>query len=153
MITENAVYSDEVTIKAPVELVWEILLDFAHYGEWNTFCPSAKVDSLELGSAVDMMVNLGGNLSRQVEYLCRVEPQVCVAWGMENKPQDPVHAVRSQHLKRLDKNRCTYLSVDEFAGPQMAAMLEKFANFVEEGFNRCAYDLKAHAEKCFTASA
>ena len=77
MITENAVYSDEVTIEAPVELVWDILLDFAHYGEWNTFCPSARVDSLELGSSVDMMVNLGGNLSRQVEYLCRVEPQVC----------------------------------------------------------------------------
>ena len=153
MITENAVYSDEVTIHAPAELVWEILLDFDNYGEWNTFCPSAKNDSLELGSAVDMMVDLGNGLTRQVEYICRVEPNECIAWAMENKPEDPVHAVRSQYLKRLDENRCTYISVDEFSGPQMAAMMEHFAAAVETGFNRCAYGLKTHAEKAFEASA
>jgi uncharacterized protein YndB with AHSA1/START domain len=152
MITENAVYSDEVTIEAPVELVWEILLNFDNYGQWNDFCPSAKNESLVLGSAVDMMVDLGAGLSRQVEYICRVEPNKCIAWGMENKPEDPIHAVRSQHLKRLDDNRCTYVSVDEFAGPQMTAMMEHFAPAVEAGFNRCAYDLKAHAEGVFKAS-
>lgn len=149
MITENAVYSDEVTIEAPVEMVWDILLDFENYPAWNTFCPSAKNTSLELGSAVDMMVDLGNGLSQQVEYICRVEPNKCIAWAMENKPEDPVHAVRSQHLKRLDDQRCTYVSVDEFSGPQMTAMMEHFAGAVEAGFNRCAYDLKAHAEKTF----
>jgi len=152
MITENAVYSDEVTIEAPVELVWDILLDFANYSEWNTFCPSVKNESLELGSAVDMMVDLGSGPSQQVEYISRVEPNECIAWAMENKPEDPVHAVRSQHLKRLDDNSCTYVSVDEFAGPQMAAMMEHFSCAVEAGFNRCAYDLKAHAENVFQAA-
>jgi uncharacterized protein YndB with AHSA1/START domain len=149
MITENAVYSDEVTIEAPVELVWEILLDFDKYGEWNGFCPTAKNDSLELGSPVDMMVNLGGELSRQVEFISRVEPHRCIAWAMQNLPEDPVHAVRSQHLKRLDDKRCTYVSVDEFSGPQMAGMMEHFAPLVEAGFNRCAYDLKEYAEKTY----
>ena len=48
MITETAVFSDEVTIDAPVELVWKILLDFDNYGQWNTFCPIAINNSLEL---------------------------------------------------------------------------------------------------------
>ena len=62
MITENAVYSDEVTIEAPVELVWEILLDFDNYELWNTFCPRVINDSLEIGSSVDMMVDMGDTL-------------------------------------------------------------------------------------------
>ena len=152
MITENTVSSDEVTIEAPVELVWKILLDFDNYGQWNGFCPSASNDSLELGSAIEMMVDLGNGPARQVEYICRIEPNECIAWSMENKPEDPIHAVRSQHLKRLDNNRCTYISIDEFSGPQMASMMEHFAAAVETGFNRCAYDLKVQAEKIFEVS-
>jgi uncharacterized protein YndB with AHSA1/START domain len=147
MITENSVSSDEVIIEAPAELVWDILLDFSNYENWNTFCPSAKNDSLEMGSPVDMMVELGGHLSQQVEYICRVEPGYCIAWAMENKPEDPVHAVRTQYVKRLDDRRCTYLSIDEFGGPEMTAMIEQFGPLVETGFNQCARDLKAHAEK------
>lgn len=150
MITEDSVKSDEVTIEAPVELVWKILLDFDNYDKWNTFCPKATVHSLELGSPVDMMVDLGQGPSQQVEFISRVEPNVCIAWAMENKPEDPIHAVRSQHLKKLDANRCTYISVDVFSGPEHAAMMEHFAPAVEAGFNRCAYDLKAHAEQVFS---
>lgn len=147
MITENTVYSDEVTIDAPIELVWQILLDFASYPEWNSFCPSIKNDSLELGSPVEMMVDLGHGPSPQVEYICRVDPMECIAWAMENKPEDPIHAVRSQFLKRIDSNHCSYITVDEFAGPEVGAMMDAFAAAVEKGFNQCAVDLKARAEQ------
>lgn len=152
MITENAVYSDEVTIEAPVELVWKILLDFDNYDQWNSFCPRVINDSLEIGSPVDMMVDLGNGPSRQVEYITYVEPNTCIAWGMANKPEDPIHAVRSQTLKRLHDTACTYQTVDEFAGAEVATMMEHFAGPVETGFNRCAYDLKAHAENTFQAT-
>ncbi len=99
-----------------------------------------------------MMVDLGGELSKQVEYICRHEPGYCIAWAMDNKPDDPVHAVRSQYDKRVDDARCTYVSVDEFAGPEMAGMMKHFAPLVEKGFNRCAYDLKAFAEKSFNSA-
>ncbi|MFK8048386.1 MAG: SRPBCC domain-containing protein [Halioglobus sp.] len=147
MITENAVYSDEVTIHAPVELVWEILLDFESYSEWNTFCPQAANDSLELGTPIEMMVNLGQGLARQVEYISCVKPLECIAWAMENKPGDPVHAERSQRLKRIDDESCSYISLDEFSGPEAPAMMEHFAGIVEDGFNRCAQDLKKYAEE------
>jgi uncharacterized protein YndB with AHSA1/START domain len=149
LISDNTVASDVVTIDAPAEFVWDILVDFDTYGEWNGFCPSVKNTSLSLGSAVDMMVDLGDGPSQQVEYICRVEPNECIAWGMDNKPDDPVHAVRSQYIKRVDDKSCTYLSVDEFAGPEVKAMMDAFAKPVEAGFNRCAYDLKAHAEKLY----
>ncbi len=149
MITENTVQSDEVTIQAPAALVWDILLDFENYSDWNGFCPDIKNESLEMGSAVEMMVNMGGELSRQVEYICRIEPGHCIAWAMDNKPEDPVHAVRSQYVKKVSETSCTYVTIDEFAGPEMAGMMKHFAPLVEQGFNRCAYDLKEHAEKVF----
>ncbi|MFK7975206.1 MAG: SRPBCC domain-containing protein [Halioglobus sp.] len=151
MITEDTVSSDTVTIAAPVELVWEILLDFENYQQWNTFCPRIKNDSLALGSAVDMMVDLGNGPSQQVEYICEVQPKRCIAWRMKNEPGDPVHAVRSQHLEPIDAQSCTYVSIDKFSGPEASAMMEHFAESVETGFNKCAYDLKAFAEKSYKA--
>lgn len=153
MITENSVVSDEVTIHAPVELVWDILIDFDAYGQWNGFCPVAKNEAFEIGAAMDMMVDLGSGLSQQVEYLCRIEPLQCIAWAMENKPDDPVHAVRSQYLRKIDSQTCTYQTIDEFSGPHMKAMMDSFAPAVESGFNRCAYDLKSRAEALNTDAA
>ncbi|MEE4658900.1 MAG: SRPBCC domain-containing protein [Halieaceae bacterium] len=146
MITDSAVYSDEVTIEAPVELVWDILIDFENYGQWNSFCPQATCESLTLGTPIDMRVDMGQGLFQQVEYISRVEPLSCLGWAMENKPEDPVHAERLQHLKRLDDQRCTYISMDQFGGPGMKEMMDGAAAAVEEGFNRCAQDLKRHAE-------
>ncbi|MCB1689243.1 MAG: SRPBCC domain-containing protein [Halioglobus sp.] len=147
MITEDAVYSDRVAIAAPAKLVWEVLLDFERYPEWNRFCPSLENHSLEIGSAVDMLVDLGNGLSRQVEYISRIEAGRCIAWRMPNRPDDPVHAVRSQYIELQDEQSCIYWTVDEFSGPAMAAMMEQLAAAVEAGFNRCAYDLKERAER------
>ncbi len=152
MITADTVSSDEVLIAAPAEWVWSILLDFENYGEWNSFCPSVKNSSVALGEAVDMMVDLGSGPSRQVEYICRIEPNECIAWRMENKPNDPIHAVRSQFINRVNEESCTYLSIDEFSGPGKDAMMDELAKAVETGFNRCASDLKAHAEKTYASS-
>lgn len=151
MITDDTVSSDKVTIAAPIDLVWEILLDFEHYGQWNTFCPSIKNTSLALGSAVDMMVDMGNGPTQQVEYICEVEPKTCIAWRMQNNPGDPIHAVRRQFLEPVTSTSCTYVTTDTFSGPQASAMMEGFAKTVETGFNRCAYDLKAYAEKRYAS--
>lgn len=147
MITKDTVASDTVTIAAPIELVWDIILDFGNYGEWNTFCPSVKNNALALGEAVDMMVDLGSGPQQQVEYICKIDAPNTIAWRMENKPDDPIHAVRSQHLVAIDATSCTYVTEDLFTGPQAQAMMEALATNVETGFNQCAYDLKAYAEK------
>jgi uncharacterized protein YndB with AHSA1/START domain len=151
MITGNSVSSDTVEIAAPVALVWQILIDFDNYEKWNRFCPQVYNDALEIGAAVDMRVDLGAGLTQQVEYITRIEPCRVIAWGMENKPGDPIHAVRTQTLTALGPDRCSYVSVDEFSGEGVAGMMEFMAGPVETGFNLCAYGLKAYAEALHTA--
>ena len=151
MITENSVSSDEVIINAPAELVWDVIMDFESYGLWNTFCPSMKGDAV-LGSPLEMQVDLGNGLQPQVEYITKIEPCQTVVWSMENKPGDPIHANRAQHLTPIDERSCRYVSVDEFSGDMMVPMIEQLGEQVERGFNACAVGLKARAEELYRAS-
>jgi uncharacterized protein YndB with AHSA1/START domain len=151
MISESAVASEVVTIQAPAEWVWSILVDFERFSEWNRFCPQIK-STLELGAAVEMMTDLGFGLQPQIEYITCIEAPKKIAWSMENKPGDPIHACRSQYITALSHNSCSYYTVDDFSGEQMPAMLEQFAVGIERGFNRCASDLKDYAEKRYQQS-
>ncbi|MBN7796719.1 SRPBCC domain-containing protein [Parahaliea mediterranea] len=148
MIRGKTVSSDTVDIEAPASLVWEVLVDFAGYGQWNGFCPVAEAE-LALDAPIRMQVDLGFGLQEQVEYICRIEPERVVAWRMENRPGDPIHAVRTQTITPLGEHRCSYVSVDEFDGPGAEEMMATLAVPVEEGFNRCARDLKTHCESLY----
>jgi uncharacterized protein YndB with AHSA1/START domain len=150
LITENAVASEEVLIQAPVETVWQILVDFDNYGLWNVFCPQIKAE-LTMGSPVEMMTDLGNGLQEQVEYITEITPNKSIAWSMKNEPGDPVHACRTQRLNKVDEHSCTYFTIDEFSGEFMPAMLENFGTHIEAGFNRCAQGLKQFAEQQYSA--
>lgn len=151
MITDNSVSSAEVTINAPAELVWSVLLDFASYSKWNTFCPQITGEA-RLGAALTMQVDLGNGLQQQVESITRLEPFHTIVWSMENKPGDPIHADRIQRIVPIDDTSCRYWSIDEFSGEAMKPMIEMMGPAVEEGFNRCAQGLKARAEDLFSNS-
>ena len=147
MISADAVASDAVDINAPVEWVWGILIDFANYAAWNSFCPVAHCESLTLGAPLHMQVELGQGPQPQTEYFCRIEPNRVIAWRMQNQPDDPIHAVRTQTLTPLPGACCRYVSLDEFSGAGAAAMIELLGAAVEKGFNDCARDLKRYAEQ------
>ena len=148
MISDDTISSDEVVIAAPAQLVWDVLVDFENYGLWNEFCPSCEA-SLVLGSPVKMQVDLGFGLQEQVEYMSRIDPIEAIAWAMENKPGDAIHAVRTQYLKELDETHCSYVSVDVFSGDALTDMMELMAKPIEAGFNLCADGLKAYCEKIY----
>ncbi len=151
MITENTVSSDEVTIEAPAQLVWDVIVDFENYHLWNEFCP--RIDGkLEMGHAVVMQVDLGNGPQEQVEYITEIDAPRRIVWSMENKPGDPVHADRAQVITPLDESRCTYVTYDEFAGEMVPAMMEAMAEPVERGFNLCAQGVKRRAEELFSGS-
>lgn len=152
MITESSVSSEEITINAPAELVWEVLVDFENYGQWNVFCPEVK-GVAEIGAALHMQVDLGNGLQAQVEYVTKMEPCHTIVWSMENKPGDPIHADRTQRITAIDAGSCRYWSIDEFSGAAVAPMVEMLGAQVEEGFNRCAAGLKARAEALYSARA
>ncbi|MRI33972.1 hypothetical protein EOPP23_13330 [Endozoicomonas sp. OPT23] len=144
MITKDAVYSDEIVINAPVELVWDILVNLEEYHKWNPFCPEAK-STLEIGSPIVMKVKLGEYMTDQTEYVTEVKPYKSLSWRTEINGISDGH--RTQTLEKVDGNSCSYLSVDRFSGTNVEPMLAKYGALVEAGFNECAYGLKSFSEE------
>ena len=151
MITANSVCSEEIVINAPAKVVWDVILDFANYGLWNTFCPGMKGEAV-VGSLVEMQVDLGSGLQTQIEYVTKVEPIHAIVWSMENKPGDPIHADRAQYIEPIDDSSCRYWSIDEFSGEFAGMMIEQMGKQVEKGFNDCAAGLKARAEELYSVA-
>lgn len=152
MITDSSVSSEEITINAPAKLVWEVMLDFDNYGEWNEFCPEIIGHPVE-GATLEMQVDLGSGLQTQVEKVTKVDAPRTIVWSMDNQPGDPIHADRIQSIEPIDENSCRYTSVDEFSGEAVPQMLEMLGKQVEDGFNLCARGLKARAESLHQGSA
>jgi hypothetical protein len=162
MITKDEISSDLIYIDAPVNTVWDILIDFKNYGRWNPFCPQAEA-KLEIGFPIKMIIDLGLGQMDWVEYITLIEPNHKIAWGLENKAGDPFNAIRTQSLIELSDSRCSYISVDKFWGDDVTLNFSdldnalahqlrytgtlSIASGIENGFNSCARGLKQYAEK------
>lgn len=151
-MNNDQIASELIEIEAPQALVWEILLDFPNYNVWNEFCPVAGVESLAIGEPIVMRVDIGFGLQDQTEYFSKIQPSNCIAWRMENKPEDTIHAERVQTIEVLSETRCSYISIDYFSGPDVPGMIDAVGEGVRNGFNLCAQNLKRHAEQRYKAS-
>lgn len=149
MITDDTVYSDTVRIQAPADFVWQVLVNFSEYGNWNTFCPSVENAALAVGEVVDMQVDLGNGLQQQIETIEVIEAPYKIAWGMIMESEDQLRALRTQTLMPINESSCDYVSEDAFTGALTAMIIEHMGQAIEAGFNRCAYGLKDYAESLY----
>lgn len=145
-VFSHTVSSDTITINAPVEEVWAILVDLPRYHEWNPF--THRVDStLKLGHPVDLHVRLPGRGARlQREYVRAVEKPERLAWGMEMLHRHLLSACREQRLESVADGRCRYVSTDAFSGWLTPLVVALFGRSIRDGFNACGLALKQRAE-------
>lgn len=68
VVFRHLIRSDVVEIDAPVEGVWDILMDVDRYGEWNPFTTRVATN-FEIGSPVDLHVTLGPLKLVQPEWI------------------------------------------------------------------------------------
>ena len=139
------VSSDSITIEAPAQRVWEILMDVERYGEWNPF--TTRVDtSLEVGSPVDLYVTLGLFKLKQPEQIQAVDPPSLLAWGMIMGARWLLVTRREQHLEALGETRCRYTTADAFTGVLTPLVVLLFGGLIRRGFNAMARALKERVE-------
>ncbi len=139
------VRSETVEIDAPIERAWDVLTDFARYGEWNPFTPSVATD-FEIGSPVELFVRMGPWRLRQVERIEAVEPPHLIAWSTTMGHRFLISALREQRLEAVGEGRCRYRTSDAFSGLLIPLVMLLFGGFVRRGFNDVARGLKARAE-------
>ncbi len=137
--------SDAVEIEAPIEQVWDTLVDVKRYGEWNPFTTRVDTD-FEIGSPVDLHVTLEPLKLKQPEWIESVQRPHLLAWGTKVGNRFLLSARREQRLEALGETRCRYLTTDAFNGLLTPLVVLLFGRLIRRGFNDMARALKARAE-------
>lgn len=132
-------------INAPAEQVWQVLTDFARYGDWNPFVPQAHCD-LRIGGALKMQVVLKKQM-QQTEYINAVTPGKSFAYSMKPAPLGALRSLRVQTVEPIDAMRCRYISHFEIGGWLNPVVSLAMGAPMRQGFEAMAQGLKAQAEK------
>jgi hypothetical protein len=139
--------SATVEIDAPLERVWEILVDFPNYSAWNRFCPGIECSGV-LGTNVVMDVRFPGQKPlKQIEVLNVFEPPHRIAWGVIMGSPLVLVANRYQTLEALTPNRTRYTTIDYMSGLIGPLVKMFYAEKVRAGFQLTADGLKEYAER------
>jgi hypothetical protein len=144
---ENLVTSIKVEIDAPASLVWEVLVDFDRYGEWNSFCPGFKTSG-GIGDMVYMQVRIPGTdqIIPVNEILVAWEPERLLSWEQRSTDDNKDAARRDQYIEALGPERCSYFTTDLFLGLNADKIMKEHGAWVKQGFDQVARDLKRRAE-------
>lgn len=145
----NVVRSVTVDIDAPQQLVWDVLLDYPRYPEWNPY--TVRVESTcRLGDPVDLYLpDLldPDRIMHTREWVCLVDPPRQFAYEMRPTPELDVHARRDQYVEATGPRTCRYWTTDAFDGPLADLVMEHTGQWVKDGFDAVAHALKARAEE------
>lgn len=144
-----------VEIDAPIDLVWQIMLDTAAYAEWNPFvyaveCPTPAT----VGDPIRLHVRwANGRSTSSPERITVIEPPhdeggqrvATLAYEYDGLPDrlGLVHSVRQQRLTQAPGGPTVYDTVQELTGPMVR--LAGPAR-ITDGFERHAQGLKQRAE-------
>ena len=144
-----------IEIDAPLDRVWEVMLDTASYGEWNPFVLRADCAAPRVGEPITLHVRFAnGSTATSPERITALdEPstgedgvrRALLAYRYEGLPAKLrlVQGVRDQRLTQAPGGPTVYDTVERFSGP-----LVRLAGpaRVEDGFRRHAQALKERAE-------
>ncbi|NYG58835.1 hypothetical protein BJ980_001758 [Nocardioides daedukensis] len=145
-----------IEIDAPLETVWQVMLDVDAYPEWNPFVVKAECNNPpRVGDPILLHVKWangkGVNSPERIKVLeapagdSSGTTTATLAYVFEGWPAKLglVKGIRYQRLRQVGGGPTTYSTVEEFSGP-----LVKLAGpaRVAEGFARHARALKERAE-------
>src|SRR5690349_20994815 len=125
------VIDQEIQIKAPAEVVWDVLTDLPRYKEWNPFCLECE-STLKPGVAIRMTVNLTGKPQKVEVVVKEYVARRRFAYSMKPVP-GTLSSLRS-HDVIANGATTSYRSHFELNGWLRFVVLALFKDKLEKGF-------------------
>jgi uncharacterized protein YndB with AHSA1/START domain len=143
----HVVTSVTVEIAAPADFVWDVLVDYAKYPEWNPYTIAVST-TLEIGGVIDLTLPARDGsdttfLNR--EYIRIVDPPHHLRYDTADEIPG-IFGVRDQWITALAPDRCAYHTTDTLSGKYADIVMEKTGDWIKAGFDAVAHALKARAE-------
>lgn len=142
-MSEHLIESVTVEIDAPAAFVWDVLLDYPNYPQWNPY--TLAVDTtLVVGERIDLTLpkpdgSEGIFVSR--EFVRVVDPPRLLRYDTGDTFPGLL-GVRDQHIKPLDAQRCSYYTCETFTGKYADAVMAAQGAYVKKGFDAVAHALR-----------
>ncbi len=151
-MSSHVVTSVTVEIAAPASFVWDVLVDYASYPEWNPY--TIAVDTtLEIGERIDLTLpnpdgSDGTMLNR--EFIRVVDPPHHLRYDTGSE-YPGLLGMRDQYVTELAPDRCTYHTTDTLSGELADLVMESNGAWIKAGFDAVAEALKVRAEQLISA--
>lgn len=105
-----------VEVAAPVERVWQVIVDLDRYPEWNPFVVACR-SSLRVGEPIDMRVRVVPFFAQpQRETILAHEPGRLLCYGLPKRGSGALVSRRCHELEPLGSERTRYVSRFELEG-------------------------------------
>ena len=148
----HVVTSVTVEIDAPAAFVWDVLVDFPRYPEWNPYTIAAET-TLEIGDRIDLTLpspdgSEGTILNR--EFIRIVDPPHHLRYDT-GEEYPGLLGMRDQYITELGPDHCAYYTTDALSGELADLVMEANGDWIKAGFDAVATALKARAELLMAA--
>jgi uncharacterized protein YndB with AHSA1/START domain len=132
-----------VEIDAPAAFVWDVLLDYPRYPQWNPYTVAVST-TLVVGEPIDLTLprpdgSEGTWVSR--EYVRVVEPPRLLRYDTGDTFPGLL-GVRDQVITPLGGSRCSYRTFETFTGKHAEAVFSAQGEYVKRGFDSVAVALR-----------
>lgn len=139
-------YRASVSIEREREVVWAWLVDLPGHAQWDPLVRRIEGTLVE-GEAVHMMVDLGGSLRPQTEYVRKVKAPESLHWGQDWWPSWLLRTHRTQELRDLGHGRTSYVTEDHIAGLFSPLVHLFYGSILQTRFEQMALALKEVCEQ------
>ncbi len=145
-----AIIEAQCVINAPIEKVWDALVDLDNYHTWNTFTSKIETD-FSIGSTVVLHVhlNLNEKIHIQKETMLEYIEGESMSWGITKS--FPVKTVRIQKLTKINESKTSYYTSDVLNGLMTPIVMALYGKKIKNGFDQVAIDLKNYCESLSTS--
>ncbi len=144
----HCVTSVTVEIDAPAAFVWDVLVDYPSYPEWNPYTIAVET-TLEIGDRIDLTLpnpdgSEGTMLNR--EFIRVVDPPHHLRYDT-GEEYPGLLGMRDQYVTELGPDRCSYHTTDTLSGELADLVMETNGAWIKAGFDLVANALKVRSEE------
>ncbi len=140
------VHADQVTIDAPLEKVWHVLVAVGNYPAWNPFTPRVET-TFVVGEPAILYVTMNERHQRiQHEVITVFEPQQAFAWASIMGAPFILKANRWQIVEAIDAQHTQYQTYETFDGLLVPLVMALYRRDIQRGFDAVGPALKQYVE-------